>query len=82
MRGPIRAKRGRPSSTKFVLLHASLHGLVYSLRSATLGNGGGSHGEEGYGQFCPVAKAAELLAERWMPVVVRELLAISGRERR
>ncbi len=47
MRGPIRAKRGRPSSTKFVLLHASLHGLVYSLRSATLGNGGGSHGEEG-----------------------------------
>src|SRR2546428_6569466 len=27
------------------------------------------------GQFCPVAKAAELLAERWMPLVVRELLA-------
>jgi len=38
--------------------------------------------KKGYGQFCPVAKAAELLAERWMPVVVRELLAISGRERR
>jgi len=29
----------------------------------------------GYGQFCPVAKAAEILAERWMPLVVRELLA-------
>jgi DNA-binding HxlR family transcriptional regulator len=29
----------------------------------------------GYAQFCPVARAAELLAERWMPVVVRELLA-------
>jgi DNA-binding HxlR family transcriptional regulator len=29
----------------------------------------------GYGQFCPVAKAAELLAERWMPLVIRELLA-------
>jgi len=29
----------------------------------------------GYGQFCPVARAAELLAERWMPLVVRELLA-------
>lgn len=29
----------------------------------------------GYGQFCPVAKTAELLAERWMPLVVRELLA-------
>lgn len=28
-----------------------------------------------YGQFCPVAKATELLAERWMPLVVRELLA-------
>jgi len=38
--------------------------------------------KKGYGQFCPVAKAAELLAERWMQVVVRELLAISGRERR
>jgi DNA-binding HxlR family transcriptional regulator len=28
----------------------------------------------GYGQFCPVAKAAEILAERWTPLVVRELL--------
>lgn len=27
-----------------------------------------------YGQFCPVAKAAEVLAERWTPLVVRELL--------
>jgi DNA-binding HxlR family transcriptional regulator len=32
-----------------------------------------------YRQFCPVAKAAELLAERWMPVVVRELLYGSRR---
>jgi len=31
-------------------------------------------GKKGYGQFCPVAKASELLAERWMPIVVRELL--------
>src|SRR2546428_5167691 len=30
---------------------------------------------KGYGQFCPVAKTAELMAERWMPLVVRELLA-------
>jgi DNA-binding HxlR family transcriptional regulator len=29
----------------------------------------------GYGQFCPVAKAAEVFAERWTPLVVRELLA-------
>jgi len=28
----------------------------------------------GYGQFCPVAKAAEVFAERWTPLIVRELL--------
>jgi DNA-binding HxlR family transcriptional regulator len=28
-----------------------------------------------YGQFCPIAKAAEILAERWMPLVLHELLA-------
>ena len=28
----------------------------------------------GYGQFCPVAKAMELLDERWTMLVVRELL--------
>jgi DNA-binding HxlR family transcriptional regulator len=27
-----------------------------------------------YGQFCPVAKAAEVVAERWTPLVLRELL--------
>ena len=30
----------------------------------------------GYGQFCPVAKAMELLDERWTMLVVRELLAV------
>ena len=29
----------------------------------------------GCGQFCPVAKAMELLDERWTVLVVRELLA-------
>ena len=33
----------------------------------------------GYGQFCPVARAAEILAERWTPLVVRELLCGSTR---
>lgn len=33
----------------------------------------------GYGQFCPVAKAAEIVAERWTPLVLRELLAGSRR---
>ena len=32
-----------------------------------------------YGQFCPVAMAAQILAVRWMPLVVRELLAGSVR---
>ena len=29
----------------------------------------------GYGQFCPVARASEIFAERWTPLVLRELLA-------
>jgi len=34
---------------------------------------------KGYGQFCPVAKAAEIVAERWTPLVLRELLSGSRR---
>jgi DNA-binding HxlR family transcriptional regulator len=34
---------------------------------------------QGYGQFCPVAIASEVLAERWMPLVLRELLCGSHR---
>jgi len=33
----------------------------------------------GYGQFCPVAKAAEIFAERWTPLVLRELVCGSHR---
>jgi DNA-binding HxlR family transcriptional regulator len=29
---------------------------------------------KGYGQFCPIAKAAEIFAERWTPLVLRELV--------
>lgn len=29
---------------------------------------------KGYGQFCPVAKCAEILGERWMLLLIRELL--------
>jgi DNA-binding HxlR family transcriptional regulator len=32
-----------------------------------------------YGQFCPVAKASELLARRWTPLVMRELISGSAR---
>jgi DNA-binding HxlR family transcriptional regulator len=28
-----------------------------------------------YGQFCPVAKASEIFATRWTPLIVRELMA-------
>lgn len=29
---------------------------------------------ESYGQYCPVAHAAQIFAERWTPLIVRELL--------
>jgi DNA-binding HxlR family transcriptional regulator len=29
---------------------------------------------EGYGQYCPLAKGAEVFAERWTPLILRELL--------
>ena len=29
---------------------------------------------KGYGQFCPVAKATEVLGEKWTPLIVRELI--------
>jgi len=32
-----------------------------------------------YAQFCPVAKAAEIIAQPWMPLVIRELLCGSTR---
>jgi DNA-binding HxlR family transcriptional regulator len=34
---------------------------------------------KGYGQFCPVALAAEVLTERWNPLLIRELLMGSVR---
>ena len=35
--------------------------------------------KRGYGQFCPVALATEVLAERWTPLLVREMLCGSVR---
>ncbi|MGH2945076.1 MAG: winged helix-turn-helix transcriptional regulator [Solirubrobacteraceae bacterium] len=32
----------------------------------------------GYGQFCPIAQAAEVLAERWTPLVIRELALVGS----
>lgn len=33
----------------------------------------------GYGQFCPVAKASEILTRRWTPLILRELISGSTR---
>jgi DNA-binding HxlR family transcriptional regulator len=33
----------------------------------------------GYGQFCPVAKAAEILTTRWTPLILREMISGSTR---
>jgi DNA-binding HxlR family transcriptional regulator len=35
---------------------------------------------KGYGQFCPIAQAAEVLTERWTPLVIREI-ALTGSRR-
>ena len=35
---------------------------------------------KGYGQFCAIAQAAEVLTERWTPLVLREL-ALTGSRR-
>lgn len=29
----------------------------------------------GYGQYCPLAKGAEVFAERWTPLILREFAA-------
>ena len=34
---------------------------------------------DGYGQYCPIALGAEVFAERWTPIIVRNLM--SGSER-
>src|ERR1043166_9664157 len=28
----------------------------------------------GYGQFCPIARASEVFAERWTPLILREIM--------
>jgi len=34
---------------------------------------------KGYGQFCPVAKGAEIFNERWTPLIIREMMCGSRR---
>lgn len=35
---------------------------------------GDSEAVRDYGQYCPIARSSELLAERWTPIIVRNLL--------
>ena len=39
-----------------------------------MGTGRGGSGMRNYGQFCPVARASEVLGERWTIIIVRNLL--------
>jgi DNA-binding HxlR family transcriptional regulator len=34
-----------------------------------------NHVVRGYGQYCPIARGAEIFAERWTPIIIRNLLA-------
>src|SRR5919106_5057379 len=34
---------------------------------------------DGYGQFCPVAMASEVICARWTPLILRELLCGTSR---
>jgi DNA-binding HxlR family transcriptional regulator len=38
------------------------------------GRQGDSGAVRDYGQYCPIARSSELLAERWTPIIVRNLL--------
>ena len=33
-----------------------------------------AHMKTGYGEFCPIAKACEIFATRWTPLILRELM--------
>jgi DNA-binding HxlR family transcriptional regulator len=50
------------------------HRRKFELRTATGGGGGQNGGVRSYGQYCPVAKAAEVLGDRWTLLIVREML--------
>ena len=64
MRGsePLRSCRRSRSvgSTNSVLTHQAGSDKLGCMRS--------------YGQYCPIARASEILAERWTPIILRDLL--------
>ena len=47
----------------------------FEIRTSGARAGGGSFGRvDGYGQFCPIALGAEVFAERWTPIILRNLM--------
>ncbi len=51
----------------------------FEFRTGLVPQGAGRYGMARYKQYCPVARASEILADRWTPLLVRELLAGSRR---
>ena len=47
----------------------------YEIRSCSHQNGADNRRVPGYGQFCPIARASEIFAERWTPLILREIVA-------
>src|SRR5881227_1302828 len=75
------------SSRRDNILNSARLRLVQDLNQERFGSkraeagpsGGDRMTESSYGQFCPVAMAAEILCTRWTVVVLRELMAGSSR---
>jgi DNA-binding HxlR family transcriptional regulator len=60
--------------------HANMRGITgqqvcFSNWSATGKSGSIPGMDNGYNQFCPIAKASEILATRWTPLILREMMA-------
>src|SRR3970040_1956509 len=54
-------------------LHSSKLGLAPALVMRLSFASGGRAQMKGYGQLCPVAKAAEVFCERWTALILRDL---------
>src|SRR6266516_2687061 len=75
------AEQGPPpcSAAMCMLLHVSHRvpgrGREDRTESALAGRDrpGQTAGMRTYGQYCPIARAAEILAERWTPLIVRNI---------
>jgi DNA-binding HxlR family transcriptional regulator len=63
-------------------LPAAIQSRIWTARPL-VGPHGAAHDpsvmQTGYGQFCPIALASEVLTQRWMTLIARELLAGSTR---